>query len=98
MDWQPIETAPYRENVEIRVGAGMTFAAMLVPDASLTDDEKSCDQWCATYEGEHPPCRSGGECWASNEDEIQSLQPTSWRPAPDTAPETVRASAMREAA
>lgn len=88
-DWQPIETAPYRKNVEVRVGEGMTFLAMLVPDASMTDEEQSCDQWTATHEGEHPPCWSGGGCWASNEDEVESLQPTAWRyPAQAHAPTT----------
>lgn len=82
MEWQPIETAPVNEAVLVRVGMGMAFAARLVPDAAMTDEEASCDQWQAEHEGEHPPCWSGGCCWASNEDENTSLQPTHWMPLP----------------
>lgn len=78
-DWQPIETAPYLEHVRVKVGA-MTFLAVLLPGASLSDLETPCDQWQAVNEGEHPPCWSGGACWESNEDECQSLQPEAWEP------------------
>jgi len=85
-EWLPIETVPYRETVEVRVGEGMAFRAQLLPDASMSDLDTACDQWQAAIEGEHPPCWSGGACWESNEDEISSLQPTAWRPLP-TPPE-----------
>lgn len=75
--WQPIETAPYGTPVEIRVGR-MTMWARLQPGVSEDEDGNSVDQWQAEYEGEHPPCWSGGACWASNEDEIESIQPTAW--------------------
>lgn len=75
--WYSIEIAPYNEPVEIRVGH-MTIVARLLPDVS-EDENGSCDQWAAEFEGEHPPCWSDGACWASNEDEIMSLQPTAWR-------------------
>lgn len=74
--WMPIETAPYDTPVEIQVGR-MTMWARLLPNASEGEDGP-CDQWQAEYEGEHPPCWSGGACWASNEDEVESLQPTAW--------------------
>lgn len=74
--WMPIETAPYDTPVEIQVGR-MTMWARLLPNASEGEDGP-CDQWQAEYEGEHPPCWSGGACWASNEDEVESLQPTTW--------------------
>jgi len=77
-EWQPIESAPYEQDVEIRVG-GMTFLAHLIPDGSLSGIDQTCDQWRATNEGEHPPCWSGGACWESNEDEVSSLQPEAWR-------------------
>lgn len=77
--WLPIETAPYGLAVEVRVGEGMTFIAVLEPDASMTSDEQPCDQWQAVHEGEHPPCWSGGACWASNENDDTSLQPIAWR-------------------
>lgn len=56
----------------------MTFLARLEPDAS-ENEHGSCHQWVAAIEGEHPPCWSDGACWASNEDEVASLQPTAWR-------------------
>ncbi|WP_437870913.1 hypothetical protein ACSD7O_14315 [Methylorubrum extorquens] len=78
---QPIATAPVNEEVFVHCGE-MRFRAKLVPSASMTMDEQPCDQWQATREGEHPPCWSDGCCWASNEDENASLQPTLWSPAP----------------
>lgn len=77
-EWQPIETAPYNQIVEVRAGK-MTFHARLVPDASWSDLDTRCDQWQAAIEGEHPPCWSDGACWESNADEVASLQPTAWR-------------------
>jgi len=84
---QPIATAPVNEEVYVHCGE-MRFRAKLVPGASMTMDEEPCDQWQATREGEHPPCWSDGCCWASNEDENASLQPTSWSPAPTLTPES----------
>lgn len=82
---QPIATAPINEEVFVYCGE-MRFRAKLVPGASMTMDEEPCDQWQATREGEHPPCWSDGCCWASNEDENASLQPTRWSPAPTLTP------------
>ena len=79
--WLPIWQAPYQVAVEVRVGR-MTFLAMLMPDASMTDAGASCDQWQAVHEAEHPPCWSGGACWASNEDGVRSLQPIAFRHLP----------------
>ena len=79
MTWERIEDVPYNVPVVVRAGH-MTFEAVMVPDASMTSLEQSCDQWQATREGEHPPCWSGGCCWESSEDEQMSLQPTAWRP------------------
>ena len=82
--WRPIETAPYDTPVEVKV-ASMTFLARLLADASMSSLDETCDQWQAEIDGEHPPCWSGGACWASNENEDMSLQPTAWRypPAPE---------------
>lgn len=82
--WRPIETAPYDTPVEVKVGS-MTFLARLLADASMSSLDETCDQWQAEIDGEHPPCWSGGACWASNENEDMSLQPTAWRPT--TPPE-----------
>lgn len=76
--WRPIETAPYDTPVEVRVGS-MTFLARLLPDASMSSLDETCDQWQAEIDGEHPPCWSEGACWSSNVDEVMSLQPTAWR-------------------
>ena len=77
--WQDISNTPVDTPVRVKAG-NMTFMARLVPDASMTSEEESCDQWQAEHEGEHPPCWSGGACWESNEDEAMSLQPTHWQP------------------
>lgn len=84
-DRRPIATAPPDQEVFVYCGE-MRFRAKLVPGASMTMDEEPCDQWQATREGEHPPCWSDGCCWASNEDENASLQPTHWSPAPALTP------------
>lgn len=76
--WYPAQLAPINEEVRVKAGE-MTFLAMLLPDVSMDADGRSCDQWQATREGEHPPCWSGGACWDSNEDEAMSLQPTAWQ-------------------
>ncbi|WP_174804399.1 hypothetical protein [Martelella limonii] len=78
--WRPIETAPYKTVVRVKVGNSMTFEARLMPDASLNSGGKSCDQWQAVHEGEHPEDWSDGACWESNADEMPSSQPTAWRP------------------
>lgn len=83
--WQDINSAPYDTPVEVKVGS-MTFLARLLPDASMSSLDETCDQWQAEIDGEHPPCWSGGACWASNENEDMSLQPTAWRtPTPPEA-------------
>lgn len=90
--WCDIKDAPYDIEVTVKVG-GMTFGAILRVSASVDDDGNDCDQWQATVEGEHPPCWSGGACWASNEDETMSLQPEAFRltPPPDAAAALQRA-------
>lgn len=82
-EWKPIESAPYGTPVRVKAGH-MTFVARLMPDASMTSEEQSCDQWQAEYEGEHPPCWSEGACWESNMDESPSMQPEAWQPLPPT--------------
>lgn len=77
--WQPIGAAPYNEAVEVKIGR-RKFPAILRPDASVNEDEKSCDQWQATTDS-YPACWSEGSCWESNEDGFMSLQPEAWRPA-----------------
>jgi hypothetical protein len=77
--WQDIETAPYNTPVIVEVGSGMSFAAQLVPDASINSEDQSCAQWRAVHQGEHPPCWSDGACWQRNENEVMSMQPRRWR-------------------
>jgi hypothetical protein len=87
-EWQPIETAPDDEPVQVRVGESMVFDAVLRRGASLDQDERECDQWVAIHEGEHPPCWTDGACWSSNADEVMSLQPSAWRRLPATLKST----------
>ena len=76
--WHPIEAAPYNRAVEVKIGR-RAFPAILLPDASMSSEEQSCDQWQATTDS-YPPCWSDGSCWESNADEQMSLQPEAWRP------------------
>lgn len=78
--WRDIETAPYSQEVEVKVGR-MRFNAILCPDASLTAEERPCDQWKATTD-RYPKCWSDGACWESNANEQMSDQPTHWQPLP----------------
>jgi hypothetical protein len=76
--WQPIESAPYDTPVRVKLGNSMTIVARLMPDASMNDEGKPCDQWQAQYEGEHPECWTDGACWESNADGLCSMQPRAW--------------------
>ncbi len=87
-EWKPVKTAPYNQEVEVRVGM-MCFRAMLVQNGALDEKGNSCDRWIEAREGEHPPCWSDGACWESNEDLSPSLQLNAWRslrssPTPDS--------------
>jgi hypothetical protein len=77
-NWRVIECAPYNEPVEVEAGR-MRFPAILLPDAAMTTEEKSCDQWHATTDV-YPLCWTDGACWETNADEQASIQPTRWRP------------------
>lgn len=77
-DWQPIETAPFNREVEIEAG-GKVFRAIYATDASMDEDEKSCDQWQAADEDEAPRDWCAGCCWSSNSQGRMSAQPTRWR-------------------
>jgi hypothetical protein len=76
--WLSAMTPPYAQEVEVRVGA-MRFRAKLMQGASLDENGRSCDQWQAAREGEHPPCWTDGACWESNADLSPSLQVDAWR-------------------
>ena len=76
--WQPLETAPFNREVEVRVGRRRVVRAKLVPDASMDSNGDACDQWWATTD-KYPPCWSEGACWESNVDEQMSAHPDAWR-------------------
>jgi hypothetical protein len=78
--WRDIKSAPFNVPVRVKLGEGMSIVARLIPDASMTSDERTCDEWQAEFEGEHPECWSDGCCWESNADDMMSMQPTHWMP------------------
>ncbi|PZU95595.1 MAG: hypothetical protein DI527_00875 [Chelatococcus sp.] len=86
--WNDIESAP-RDRPAIL----LTFQGHVVKAAWQTGftDENGRDTgaWCATEEGQHPPCWSEGVCWASNEDESPSDPPVAWLPFPAPSPPAV---------
>lgn len=51
MQWQDIASAPLNTPVRVSVGESMTFAARLVPNASVNSEEQSCYQWKAAQKG-----------------------------------------------
>ena len=81
-EWLPISDAPYNQEVFVKTEGNACFRATLHPDASMNEDEESCDQWVAT--GIHPDCWTDGACWESNAEEVPSDQPIGWQPCKDT--------------
>ena len=79
-NWQPIKTAPRDTPVVIRTELGRIFAARLMPDAAIDDDNNTCDAWGSEHEGLHPDCWTDGMCWTTNGDGDESDQPVSWLP------------------
>jgi len=78
-EWNETDRAPYDTPVEVRTLDGKKFRARLLRDASMTEDEKPCDQWQAEEGEEYPPCWSDGSCWSSNEDGNVSDPVVAWR-------------------
>lgn len=86
--WQPIESAPYDQEVLIRTYGGLTLEAKLLPSHSLDASAKPCDQWVATTDL-FPECWSDGECWEYNADLNTSDHPQYWTPLPQPPKEIV---------
>ncbi|NIJ37882.1 hypothetical protein FHR22_002585 [Sphingopyxis panaciterrae] len=77
--WNHPDHAPYDEAVEVRVYGGKRFRAQLKRDASMTEDEKPCDQWQAEDGEKHPRDWCGGACWESNSEGLASDPVVGWR-------------------
>ena len=46
----------------------------------LNDNEEDCGGWCFMEDQEPPDCWTDGVCWGENEDGVQSVSPTRWKP------------------
>lgn len=77
--WDHPDHAPFDTVVEVRTYGGKRFRARLLHDASMTENEKPCDQWQAEEGERHPRDWCGGGCWESNSDGIASDPVVGWR-------------------
>lgn len=79
--WMPIETAPLDGTVIIARIPGYGDKNRIC--AITVVDDNDLETWAWFYvEGKSPPCWTDAVCWASNEDEEPSVQPTHWMPEP----------------
>lgn len=78
--WNDVDPAPYNTAVEVRTFGNKVFRARLVPDGSMTMDEKYVDQWQAEEAEKHPRDWCDGCCWDSNSDGVASDPVVAWRP------------------
>lgn len=80
-DWQEIGTAP-RDGTTIQAripghGDDNLIAFVYIGDCGVDGGEGY--GWTFVTDQEPPSCWTDGYCWASNEDEKPSIQPTHWR-------------------
>ena len=81
-EWKPSREAPYDTPLRVRLENGQEITARLLCNVSMTSEGEDCDQWVAENEGEHPDCWTEGACWASNHNEVRSVQPVAFLPTP----------------
>lgn len=81
--WQPMSSAPHDgTEIQARIPGHGSDNVIAWTDTLMNSDEEPCGGWQFTRDQEPPECWSAGICWESNEDEIQSVQPTEWKPLP----------------
>ncbi len=83
-DWQPIESAP-RDGTDIQAripGHGEDNVIAWQVNFFMDSDESTVGGWAFTTDQEPPNCWTDGICWAVNENECASVQPTHWKPLP----------------
>jgi hypothetical protein len=88
MDWQPISSAPKDGTaIQARIPGHGEDNIIAWISVGLDSDENDCWCWAFMSEQEPPECWTDGVCWEVNEDYVASVQPTHWKPAPDTTDE-----------
>lgn len=81
MDWQDISTAPKDgTSVQARIPGHGEDNVISWQEGLVDEDENSCGGWHFMGNGEPPDDWTDGICWASNEDDKPSTQPTYWKP------------------
>lgn len=78
--WRPISEAKYNVPYIIETESGHVLKAALMPNHSINENEKDCDQWVA--DTIHPECWTDGCCWENNAEEEASDQPMRFMPLP----------------
>ncbi|MCF1502954.1 hypothetical protein L0F51_04135 [Afifella sp. H1R] len=85
-DWRPIETAPCDGTpIQARIPGHGEDNIIAWMDGFLDEHERPCCSWVMVEDQEPPKSWTDGVCWEANEDETASVQPTHWRPRPESA-------------
>ena len=84
--WRPIESAPLDgSDIQARIpGNGSDNVIAWQDDAFRNGSNEPCGGWAFTTEQEPPECWTDGVCWSVNEGGVPSVQPTHWKPLPET--------------
>lgn len=81
MNDHPIETAPRDGTWILATIPGHGSDNVIAWHDGLTDsNDAPCGGWAFMTDQEPPDCWTDGVCWAINEDGVQSVKPTMWRP------------------
>lgn len=78
MEWQPIETAP-KDGTPIQARIPSHGEDNII---GYHDIDPEYSAWTFVTDQEPPACWTDGWCWGSNEDCVQSVQPTHWKTPP----------------
>ena len=84
MNWQDISTAPKDGTpFQARIPGYGDDNVIAWMGGLLDSNGDDCGGWYFVEDQEPPQCWTDGICWAVNEDEIPSVNPTHWMPLPD---------------
>lgn len=79
LHFEPIDTAPANELVQVVTKAGFVLKARL-QSGFVNELGKDVLGWVADEGQEYPECWDDGVCWESNSAGLASDYPVQWRP------------------
>lgn len=89
MSWRDISSAPRDgTSFQARIPGHGEDNVIAWQNGLVDEDGRDCCAWTFTSEQEPPDCWTDGWCWAVNEDGVQSVQPTHWKPLTDVQDDT----------